>query len=129
LLFTTCQSCKNTNPSCQKWNHYFFLFKSDLKKTLNIIYVYITYHKTIFFLFFNFFFTILVYFFVRVLWTILYEYCYRQVQMIRVPQGRIQRLFWLKYGVIFSIIDGTNCSPKAVLAWRLVNLVFILFSV
>jgi hypothetical protein len=22
----------------------------------------------------------------------------------------------LRYGVIFSIIDGTNCSPKAVLA-------------
>ena len=23
----------------------------------------------------------------------------------------------LSYGAIFSIIDGTNCSPKAVLAW------------
>jgi hypothetical protein len=22
---------------------------------------------------------------------------------------------WLSYGEIFSIIDGTNCSPKAVL--------------
>ena len=28
-----------------------------------------------------------------------------------------------------SIIDGTNCSPKAVLACRSVNLVFISFSV
>jgi hypothetical protein len=35
----------------------------------------------------------------------------------------------LRYGAIFSIIDGTNCSPKAVLAWRSVNLVFISFSV
>ena len=24
----------------------------------------------------------------------------------------------LSYGAIFSIIDGTNCSPKAVLVWR-----------
>ena len=44
-------------------------------------------------------------------------------------QGRIQRLCWrggggLSYGAIFSIIDGTNCSPKAVLACRSVNLVF-----
>ena len=31
-------------------------------------------------------------------------------------------------GEIFSIIDGTNCSPKAVLACRSVNLVFISFS-
>ena len=30
----------------------------------------------------------------------------------------------LSYGAIFSIIDGTNCSPKAVLASRSVNLVF-----
>ena len=47
-------------------------------------------------------------------------------------QGRIQRLCWrggLSYGAIFSIIDGTNCSPKAVLACRSVNLVFISFSV
>jgi hypothetical protein len=29
----------------------------------------------------------------------------------------------LSYGAIFSIIDGTNCSPKAVLACRSVNLV------
>ena len=35
----------------------------------------------------------------------------------------------LSYGAIFSIIDGTNCSPKAVLACRPVNLVFISFSV
>ena len=35
----------------------------------------------------------------------------------------------LHYGAIFSIIDGTNCSPKAVLACRSVNLVFISFSV
>ena len=35
----------------------------------------------------------------------------------------------LSYGAIFSIIDGTNCSPKAVLACRSVNLVFISFSV
>ena len=35
----------------------------------------------------------------------------------------------LGYGAIFSIIDGTNCSPKAVLACRSVNLVFISFSV
>ena len=34
----------------------------------------------------------------------------------------------LSYGAIFSI-DGTNCSPKAVLACRSVNLVFISFSV
>ena len=33
------------------------------------------------------------------------------------------------YGAIFSIIDGTNCSPKAVLACRSVNLGFISFSV
>ena len=33
----------------------------------------------------------------------------------------------LSYGAIFSIIDGTNCSPKAVLACRSVNLVFISF--
>ena len=49
-----------------------------------------------------------------------------------VYQGRIQRLCWrggLSYGAIFSIIDGTNCSPKAVLACRSVNLVFISFSV
>ena len=39
-------------------------------------------------------------------------------------QGRIQRF---SYGAIFSIIDGTNCSPKAVLACRSVNLVFISF--
>ena len=32
-------------------------------------------------------------------------------------------------GAIFSIIDGTNCSPKAVLACKSVNLVFISFSV
>jgi hypothetical protein len=35
----------------------------------------------------------------------------------------------LSYGAIFSIIDGTNCSPKAVLACRSVNLVFISFGV
>jgi hypothetical protein len=35
----------------------------------------------------------------------------------------------LSYGAIFSIIDGTNCSPKAVLVCRSVNLVFISFSV
>ena len=35
----------------------------------------------------------------------------------------------LSYGVIFSIIDGTNCSPKAVLACRSVILVFISFSI
>ena len=35
----------------------------------------------------------------------------------------------LSYGAIFSIIDGTNCSPKAVLACGSVNLVFISFSV
>jgi hypothetical protein len=35
----------------------------------------------------------------------------------------------LSYGAIFSIIDGTNCSPRAVLACRSVNLVFISFSV
>ena len=35
----------------------------------------------------------------------------------------------LSYGAIFSIIDGTNCSSKAVLACRSVNLVFISFSV
>ena len=35
----------------------------------------------------------------------------------------------LSYGAIFSIIDGTNCSPKAVLACRSVNLVFFSFSV
>ena len=36
----------------------------------------------------------------------------------------------LSYGAIFSIIDGTNCSPKAVLActFRSVNLAFISFS-
>ena len=34
----------------------------------------------------------------------------------------------LIYGAIFSIIDGTNCSPKAVLVCRSVNLVFISFS-
>ena len=28
----------------------------------------------------------------------------------------------LSYGAIFSIIDGTNCSPKAVLACRSINL-------
>ena len=33
------------------------------------------------------------------------------------------------YGTIFSIIDGTNCRPRAVLACRSVNLVFISFSV
>jgi hypothetical protein len=32
-------------------------------------------------------------------------------------------------GGLFSIIDGTNCSSKAVLVRRLVNLVFISFSV
>ena len=36
---------------------------------------------------------------------------------------------WLSYGAIFSIIDGTNCSPKAVLVCRSVNLVFISFSI
>jgi hypothetical protein len=35
----------------------------------------------------------------------------------------------LSYGAIFSIIDGTNCCPKAFLACRSVNLVFISFSV
>ena len=35
----------------------------------------------------------------------------------------------LSYRAIFSIIDGTNCSPKVVLACRSVNLVFISFSV
>ena len=35
----------------------------------------------------------------------------------------------VSYGAIFSIFDGTNCSPKAVLACRSVNLVFISFSV
>jgi hypothetical protein len=35
----------------------------------------------------------------------------------------------LSYGAIFSIIDGSNCSPKEVLACRSVNLVFISFSV
>ena len=35
----------------------------------------------------------------------------------------------LSNGAIFSMIDGTNCSPKAVLACRSVNLVFISFSV
>ena len=35
----------------------------------------------------------------------------------------------LSYGAIFSIIDGANCSPKAVLAFRSVNLVFISFIV
>jgi hypothetical protein len=35
----------------------------------------------------------------------------------------------LSYGVLFSIIDGINCSPKAVLACRSVNLVFVSFSV
>ena len=35
----------------------------------------------------------------------------------------------LSCGAIFSIIDGTNCSPKAFLACRSVNLVFISFSV
>jgi hypothetical protein len=35
----------------------------------------------------------------------------------------------LRYGAIFSIIDGTNCSPNTVLACRSVNLVFISFSV
>ena len=35
----------------------------------------------------------------------------------------------LSYGAIFSKIDGTNCSPKAVLACRSVNLVFISFTV
>jgi hypothetical protein len=34
----------------------------------------------------------------------------------------------LSYGAIFSI-DGTNCSPKAVLACRSVNLVSISFSI
>ena len=34
----------------------------------------------------------------------------------------------LSYGAIFSIIDGTNCSPKAVLACMSVNL-FVSFSV
>ena len=35
----------------------------------------------------------------------------------------------LRYGAIFSIIDGTNCIPRAVLACRSVNLVFISFTV
>ena len=35
----------------------------------------------------------------------------------------------LSYGAIFSIIDVTNYSPKAVLACRSINLVFISFSV
>ena len=35
----------------------------------------------------------------------------------------------LSYGAIFSIIDGTKCSPKAVLVCKSVNLVFISFSV
>ena len=35
----------------------------------------------------------------------------------------------LRYGAIFSITDGTNCSPKAVLAWRSVNFVSISFNV
>ena len=35
----------------------------------------------------------------------------------------------LSYRAIFSIIDGTNCSPKAVLACRSVSLVFISFSI
>ena len=33
-----------------------------------------------------------------------------------------------QYKNVISIIDGTNCSPKAVLACRSVNLVFISFS-
>ena len=35
----------------------------------------------------------------------------------------------LSYGAIFSIIDGTNCCPKVVLACRSVDLVFISFSI
>ena len=35
----------------------------------------------------------------------------------------------ISYGAIFSIIVGTNCNPKAVLACRSVNLFFISFIV
>ena len=35
----------------------------------------------------------------------------------------------LSYEAIFSIIDGINCNPKAVLACRSGNLVFISFSI
>jgi hypothetical protein len=35
----------------------------------------------------------------------------------------------LSYEAIFSIIDGTRCSHKAVLACMSVNLVYISFSV
>ena len=45
------------------------------------------------------------------------------------PETLLMRGGGLSYGAIFSIIDGTNCSPKAVLACRSVNLVFISFSV
>jgi hypothetical protein len=88
---TTCQSCKNTNPSCQKWNHVITFFYSkviwkDIKYHLLLIIKILFFSIfiiTIFFLFFHFFFTMLVYFFAWVLWTILvYEYCCRQVQMI-----------------------------------------------
>ena len=44
------------------------------------------------------------------------------------PETLLMRGGGLSYGAIFSIIDGTNCSPRAVLACRSVNLVFISFS-
>ena len=44
------------------------------------------------------------------------------------PETLLTRGWGLSYGAIFSIIDATNCSPKAVLACRSVNLVFISFS-
>ena len=43
-------------------------------------------------------------------------------------EGGEEREGGLCYGAIFSIIDGTNCSLKAVLPCRLESLVFISFS-
>ena len=67
-------------------------------------------------------------------WTLSVQFISETIKVHICVQGRIQRLCWwrvggLSYGAIFSIIDGTNCSPKAILACRSVNLVFISFSV
>jgi hypothetical protein len=45
------------------------------------------------------------------------------------PETLLTRGGGPRYGAIFSIIDGTNCSPKAVLVCGSVNLVVISFSV
>ena len=100
-------------------NYFFFIQKwfEDIKYHLCLLLI-IKYYLisifiiTIFFLFFSFFFYNTRIFFVRVLWTIVYEYCCRQVQMI--PDSKFIYPCWpawnnkKKFKLAFSVLFQEN---------------------